>query len=101
MRAVDTHAHLDFPQFNGDRSELIKDLESKQIGIINVATSLESNLEVNKLTSNRLIWGTVGLHPTDIKEETLLNIPQIISSWEKILVNNRKIVAIGEIGLDY
>lgn len=102
MLIVDTHAHLDFPQFDADRSEIIDDLDKHEIGLINISTSLESIPTVIKLaTDNPSIWGMIGLHPTDIATETILKIPNLVKEWSDILDVNPKIVGVGEIGLDY
>ncbi len=102
MRLIDTHAHLDFPEYNADRTALIANLKKLEIGVVNISTSLESIPEVVKLaTENELIWGMIGIHPTDITSDILLKLPELIKSWEKIFEENHKIVGIGEIGLDY
>jgi TatD DNase family protein len=99
---IDSHAHLDFSDFDDDRIELIKQLEQKAIGVINPATTVKSNLAIDRLTKSQpSIWGAVGLHPTDIKEDTLTKLPTLIDSWKELIANNPKIVAVGEIGLDY
>lgn len=102
MRALDTHAHLDFESFDADRSELIKELNREGIGVINPATDLESNKAVDKLSrSQTLVWGALGIHPTDITDEILIKLPNATSDWRKMFDSNSKLVAVGEIGLDY
>src|SRR5665213_1260372 len=102
MRLVDTHAHLDFPQFDADRDVLIAELEQKQIGVIDVATDAASVLRVDELSrAHPLIWGAVGLHPTEIGLEALIALPELTKQWQQLIAANPKIVAIGEIGLDY
>jgi len=102
MKAVDTHAHLDFPQFDADREALLKELADAQIGVINIATSIESNQVVAALAAdNELVWAAVGVHPTDVTQELLTEIPKVIDSLKELIKANPKIVAIGEVGLDY
>ncbi len=101
MKAVDTHAHLDFPDYQADRQELIESLRQADIGVITIATSAESNKEVNHLSQQPLVWGAVGLHPTEISTSTLVQLPNLLSELESMIRSNSKIVAIGEIGLDY
>lgn len=102
MQFIDTHAHLDFSAYDSDRDELILRLAIDQIGVINVATDLESNQKINALSKdNRFIWGTVGLHPTEITADVLKKLPSILNQLERIVNENSKIVAVGEIGLDY
>lgn len=102
MRAIDTHAHLDFPQFDADRAQLIAQLTREEIGVINIATDFESNQKVvNIANDNELVWAAIGLHPTEIDPDTLAILaPQL--ERLKVLANaNNKVVAIGEVGLDY
>jgi TatD DNase family protein len=102
MRALDSHVHLDFPDYDSDRPELIKDLESKQIGCITIATDQASWPKVDELSkSNPLVWGAIGLHPTEIGPESLIGLDRTIKEFERMLGNNPKLVALGEIGLDY
>lgn len=95
----DTHAHYDDEAFDKDRQSVFKQLkESGVIGILNCASSYESIAKTNKLTiENNFIYGALGIHPEnanefngDVEEEIL-----------ELIEQNRKIIAIGEIGLDY
>lgn len=101
MRAVDTHAHLDFPDFDADRAAVIDQLATAGIGVINIATDVESNQRVVELTKNKLIWGALGLHPHEVRPETAVQLPRLIKDWTKLMSSNKKLVAIGEVGLDY
>lgn len=102
MRAVDTHAHLDFPQFDDDRSELIERLQAEDVAIINIATDLESIEKVVKLANDfPNIYAAIGLHPTDVDSNTLLQVPDLLDQLKHLISTNSKIVAIGEVGLDY
>lgn len=95
MKWIDSHCHLDFPDYNNDREELIREIEEKLEFVINVSASLESNNKTIDLTKNKNIYGTLGLHPHDSKDYK--KAVEII----KDNINKEKIVAIGEIGLDY
>lgn len=102
MKAIDTHVHLDFPAYDKDRGEIITSLEAERIGVINIATDEASLEQVNKLSNdNKLIWGAIGLHPTEVSSETLINLDNFMNKLEKLFDGNPKLVAIGEIGLDY
>src|SRR3990172_10062373 len=94
----DTHAHLDDSQFDPDRDEVIH--SSFQNGIkhiINIGTDLKTyRFSVDLAQKYPQIYGTVAIHPHDAKNLT----PESISELEK-LARNEKVVAIGEIGLDY
>ena len=95
---IDSHAHLDEERFDEDRDELIKSLKENAISyVINPSSDMETSRRVVEL-SNKYdnIFAAVGIHPHDaegFKEEDLDELRE--------LSNNEKVVAIGEIGLDY
>ncbi len=96
---IDSHAHLDDERFEEDRDDLIKSFKENNIDyVVNVAADYKSSIEsINLSKEYENIYATVGVHPHDVKdlsEEMLLEI-------EQMAVNNDKVVAIGEIGLDY
>ena len=94
----ETHAHYDDKAFDLDRDELIKRLPEEGIKyVVNVAANMEgsrNNLEI--VNKYNYVYGTVGIHPSDTMElnETTYEELEKLSTHEKI-------VAIGEIGLDY
>lgn len=98
-RIFDTHAHYDDDAFDEDREELLKDLKlNGVIGILNCASSYESIEKTYNLTiENDFIYGALGIHPEnadEFNEDVKKEIVELISK-------NNKIIAIGEIGLDY
>ena len=95
---IDTHAHLFYPNFKEDLDEVILNAVKNNIDYILVpATDIKTAKEIITLTEKyEIIYGAVGVHPHDTKDWKSSFIPQI----EK-LSRNKKIVAIGEIGLDY
>lgn len=102
MRLIDTHAHLDFDAFAADRDALIATLDRHDIGVLNPATDEESVAAIDRLTrAYPNVWGAVGLHPTEITNDVLLRLPEMLRSWALLLDRNPKLVAVGEIGLDY
>ncbi|MEX0594750.1 MAG: TatD family hydrolase [Patescibacteria group bacterium] len=102
MRALDSHAHLDFPHYDSDRDQLIAQLKTEGIGVITVATDKKSLEKVDQLSrDNELIWGAVGIHPTEVGPKVVLSINEIIAKLTALREGNPKIVALGEIGLDY
>ncbi len=98
MKLIDSHAHLTSDDFNEDRSFLIKDLSNFSVNsVILPACDLENSYETVKLAEKyENLYAQVGFHPENI--ETFDD-----SSIEKLedLAKNPKVVAIGEIGLDY
>lgn len=95
---IDTHCHLDFPQFDSDRDEVIKRAKDADIAyIINIGSSLKSSLASVELAQKYdFIYAAVGVHPHDA-DEVDKNIVDTIRGLSK----KDKVVAIGEIGLDY
>ncbi|OHA57661.1 MAG: hypothetical protein A2114_01865 [Candidatus Vogelbacteria bacterium GWA1_51_14] len=98
MHLIDIHAHLNFPEYDGDRGEVIKRIREAEIGVINVGTDLKTSREVIKLAEeNDNLWATVGIHPHGCQGDTLT------VDWGELdkLARQPKVVAIGECGLDY
>ena len=96
---VDTHCHLSFPEFDPDRHEVIQRLAEEKVSIVidpgvNVATS-RASLELAR--NHDFIYANVGLHP----HEATGAIEDNIYSDLATLARDPKVVAIGEIGLDY
>lgn len=95
----DTHAHYDSDSFDGDRDEVLKQIKESGVAfVLNCSSDYESIKKTYNLTKeNDFIYGALGIHPTDandFNEDVKLEIIEYIKSNEKIL-------AIGEIGLDY
>lgn len=94
----DTHAHLDDKQFNPDRDQVVQRAREAGIGnIVNVGhTETASRNAVEMATKYPFMYAAVGIHPHDAKDCTE-------RTWELLLrmAQNPKVVAWGEIGLDY
>lgn len=96
---IDTHAHLDFSQFDKDREKIIKELKDLDIKIINVGSHQQACLDSIALAKkHQNIYAAVGIHPHNA--EDVKDIPELITFLEKLAKEN-KVVAIGECGLDY
>lgn len=95
---IDTHCHLDFPEFDQDRDELIKRAKDDGLShIINIGSSLQGSIASLELAKKyELVYASVGIHP---HEADSFN-KEVQNSIEK-LARNDLVVAIGEIGLDY
>ena len=95
----DTHAHYDDKAFDADREELLLNLPSKNVvGIINQGVDIESSEKSIQLSkSYSYIYSAVGIHPENIPDE----IDDSIYELKKLILDNKKVVAVGEIGLDY
>lgn len=98
-RIFDTHAHYDSEDYDLDRKEVFKELqENDVIGILDCASSYESIKAVDELTKEEaFIFGALGIHPENADELTKERLGEIKNKIQ----NNKKILAVGEIGLDY
>ena len=94
----DTHAHYDDEKFNIDREEVIEKAKLSDVDyIVNNACSIEScHTSIALAEKFDFIYATVGIHPHDAESMT----EEVLSEIER-LANHEKVVAIGEIGLDY
>ena len=102
MKFFDNHAHLDDERFNEDRDEIIVKIHNDEIDkFVSAGYSLESSKKSIELSKkHNFIYSTCGISPNDIpqnEEELWKELAEI----KKIAKENKKVVAIGEIGLDY
>ncbi len=95
---VDSHAHIDASDYDGDRRKILERALSKGVGtIIAVGSDLDSSRKtVDIANSFEEVFAAVGVHPHDVKSVANKSAGPI-----KVLADNAKVVAIGEIGLDY
>jgi len=95
---IDTHCHIDFPEYNQDRGEVISRAKDNGIEyIINIGSSLENSAASVELAKNHAcVYAAVGVHPHDADRFD----PDGLEKLET-LARHDKVVAIGEIGLDY
>jgi len=96
---IDTHAHLMFPEFKKDFEEVLKRAKDTGISkIVNVGCDLKSCQQSLEMGAKYLeLFSTLGMHPY---EASLVN-EDLLNEWRKIIAENKKVVAIGECGLDY
>lgn len=94
----DSHAHLDDEKFTDDRAEVIaRAKENGVTHIVNIGADMESSARSIELTQQYdMIYATVGVHPHDAKKVIVSDYDQL-AQWTRL----DKVVAIGEIGLDY
>ena len=91
----DVHSHLQFPDYDIDRDAVIARMRAAGVKTITVGTDTQTSQQAIALAEHYPddLWATAGIHPTDIDgfdAEKLLN-----------LAGHKKVVAIGECGLDY
>lgn len=98
MKLTDTHCHLDYNKFDSDRAEVIQ--RANDAGLIRLLVpglQHKSSKEAVKLAeSNVSVYAAVGFHPTDLEEFNQETFDEV-----KTLANHPKVVAVGEIGIDY
>ena len=97
-RLIDTHAHLDGSQFDQDREETIARAQESGISqILTVGCDLQSSqASIDLAERHETIYAAVGIHPHDATECDNAAIEQL-----KTMQQHPKVVAIGEIGLDF
>lgn len=98
MMIFDTHAHYDDEQFDEDRDELLASMQACGVeAVTNIGASLATSQNTIELTKKYpFVYGAIGVHPNEVED---LNEDGI--AWLKEKSALPKIVAVGEIGLDY
>ena len=98
MVLIDSHAHLDFPQFDADRSNVIDRAGAAGVqAIVNVGADLASSRRAVALAAKHdSIYAAVGMHPHDAKKLDGAALAEL-----RELAQQPKVVAVGEIGLDF
>ncbi|MGQ9856304.1 MAG: TatD family hydrolase [Fervidobacterium sp.] len=99
-KLIDTHAHLHMWQFKGDLEDVLKRTEYLKF-VLNVSTNMDDIYETIK-TAKRLsnTYCAIGVHPHDSKD-ALEHERNYLDEIEKLATKSNKVIAIGEIGLDY
>lgn len=94
----DTHAHIDDEQYNDDRNEIIEKIKNASVGLVNNigADMASSRYGIMLAEEHDFLYATVGVHPSETKNLTEDDIAEL-----RRLAGHEKVVAIGEIGLDY
>ena len=99
MTLTDTHCHLDFEKFDSDRGAVLE--RAIQAGVERIlipGVTLNSSLSAVKLAeSHPVLYAAIGVHPTEVDTFHA----STLASLHKLASGTSKIVAIGEIGLDY
>ena len=110
---ADTHCHLDFNKFDEDRDAVMQ--RAMEVGVTRIlipALDYESSLSAIRLAeSHSNLFAAIGFHPTDVEKmksdsieqlrKLILTTPESSSPHGRGVRGDEKIVAIGEIGLDY
>jgi TatD DNase family protein len=102
MRLVDSHAHLDSRKFDSDRQQVVERAGAKSVQIIiNPGADLPSSRQAVALAAQKWvgveIYAAVGVHPHDAKTLSA----ETLAELRTLAQGEPRVVAIGEIGLDY
>lgn len=114
LEYIDIHSHVNFVAYDADREDVISRAKEQEVSIINVGTQHETSESAVLLANkHKNMYATVGLHPAhvggsiyhDKKELSNKDFFKQNFQWDepfyKKLAKNKKVVAIGECGLDY
>ncbi len=102
MRLIDTHAHLDYQNFDPDRDAVVKRALDAGIQVITMGTDLDSSERAVRLAQKYKLSAAVGIHPHQAgsySDGTILD-ARVLPTLEALL-QEKRVVAVGEIGLDY
>ncbi|MDD3098406.1 MAG: TatD family hydrolase [Candidatus Pacebacteria bacterium] len=111
----DSHTHLNLAAFDEDREQVLKRILKEKVSVINIGTCFETSKKAIAIANQyENCWATVGLHPShtiplkiDKNELALINSkseflnPETFNNEFETLLENPKVIAIGECGLDY
>lgn len=97
-KIIDTHTHIYDKQFEEDFDDVIDRIENQLEGIVSIGFDLESSQKSVELAKKyNFVHAVVGVHPVYISKYN----DEVEKEIEKLALNEEKVVAIGEIGLDY
>lgn len=103
VKIFDTHAHYDDSAYDEDRDMLLMGFKEQGIGAV---TNIGTNLHTSRITAEMTrqyenVYGVVGVYPTDVEELEDSACAGGIEVLRRLVQDYDKVVAIGEIGLDY
>lgn len=106
-RLIDTHCHLHFPSYDSDRAEVLDRMKKEDVWAITVGTTVgTSKSAIAFAEKTEGVWATVGYHPehftSSYHDEAEGDAGHYsIGEIEKLATSSKKVVAIGETGLDF
>lgn len=94
----DTHAHYDDEVFDEDREEILRTIQTEGVGLVaDIGADIESTKKAMELSEKYdFIYAVAGVHPSEVYSLTENDM-----DWLRSAARHPKVVAIGEIGLDY
>jgi TatD DNase family protein len=95
MMLVDAHCHIDYPEFDSDREEIIKECRSEDIILVNSTVKPDKLLGLELAGRHENVYPTIGLTPRNLSEKDFHRTVELIRE------NRGDLVGLGEVGLDY
>jgi TatD DNase family protein len=107
VRLLDTHCHIHFPDYAQDREEVLLRMQEEGIGGVTIGTTLKTSREAVLFAEmHENIWASVGYHPEHFTSAFVYQGEEdkeeySIDEIKKLAQSSKKVVAIGETGLDF
>ncbi len=100
---IDTHAHVNFPEFDEDREVVLRNALDEGVFVVNVGTNLESSRRAISIAEqyNEGVYAIVGIHPHEVMELEKNGLIDSTLAELKELAKHGKVIGIGECGLDF
>ncbi|MFS1288896.1 TatD family hydrolase [Pseudomonas piscis] len=102
MELIDSHTHLDFPDFDADRTALLADSRARGVGRMVVLGVYQGNWQRvwDLVQGDPQLYAAFGLHPVYLDDHQPADL-QHLGDWLARLAGHPQLCAVGEIGLDY
>ena len=102
MRLIDTHTHLDFPDFDADRTEVLSRCHALGVERLVLLGVYQANWQRlwNLVTASEGLYAAFGLHPVYLDDHRPEHLDEL-HAWLNRLAGQHKLCAVGEFGLDY
>ena len=95
---TDSHCHLDFADFDGERDEIVARARDAGVGrMVTICTKRASLPQVREIAENHAeVWFAYGIHPMRVAEEPMISVGELVAA-----AAHPRMIGIGETGLDY
>ncbi|MDB6051387.1 MAG: TatD family deoxyribonuclease [Pseudomonas sp.] len=102
MTLIDTHTHLDFPDFDADRTTVLENCRAAGVERVVVLGVFQANWQRvwDLVQSDKGLFATFGMHPLYLEEHLPAHLREL-GDWLTRLKGHPQLCAVGEIGLDY
>jgi len=100
---IDSHAHLNFQEFDKDWQQIIADCQKADIWLVNVGSQLVTSRKAVKIAKgyNKGVYAAIGLHPIHVSGSNFHPEALSIDDYRDLIKHSDKVVAIGETGMDF